>query len=459
MSGHLGPVLSAPRTGAPDRRVRTLIIGAGPTGLGAAWRLRERGDDDWVVVDSASVAGGASASAHDRQGFVWDLGGHVLHSHFRYFDEVVGKAVEDWSYPRRAGWASVGGLLSPTPVQRNLGHLTPELGRTVVTEIGERTKPAEHRPDLGSWFERTFGPTLTGMFFRPLNTKMWAHPPEMLSHSWTSLRSGSTAANVPAPRASLDRSDRPAEVTTFPFPRGGTGSLWQAVADGFPPGAIRYGVTVVGVDLDSRVATVSDGTSIGFEECISSMPLPALASVIGRPDLAACSATLRSSAVHAVGFGFLGEPPPELARASWVYSADADVPFHRATVLSNYSDRMAGPGRWSILTESATSAHRLLDACSIIPDSLAALRPWGVTGDPVSTWHRRLPMGYPIPTLGRDAVLRPVQAELLAAGIRSRGRFGGWRYESSNQDHAFMQGVEAVDAAWSGMPETVYGLS
>jgi hypothetical protein len=37
--------------------------------------------------------------------------------------------------------------------------------------------------------------------------------------------------------------------------------------------------------------------------------------------------------------------------------------------------------------------------------------------------------------------------------ILSRGRFGAWKYEVGNQDHSFMQGVEAAEFVISGSPE------
>ena len=37
--------------------------------------------------------------------------------------------------------------------------------------------------------------------------------------------------------------------------------------------------------------------------------------------------------------------------------------------------------------------------------------------------------------------------------IYSRGRFGAWKYEVSNQDHSLMQGVEAVENIVRGNAE------
>jgi UDP-galactopyranose mutase len=53
-------------------------------------------------------------------------------------------------------------------------------------------------------------------------------------------------------------------------------------------------------------------------------------------------------------------------------------------------------------------------------------------------------------------VLDGVDAELRRAQIFSRGRFGAWKYEVSNQDHSVMQGVEAVDHILRGAPERTY---
>ena len=63
----------------------------------------------------------------------------------------------------------------------------------------------------------------------------------------------------------------------------------------------------------------------------------------------------------------------------------------------------------------------------------------------MSRWSTTLIPGYPTPSLERDSILRHVLPSLEAHDIYSRGRFGAWKYEVSNQDHSFMQGVEVVD--------------
>jgi hypothetical protein len=74
----------------------------------------------------------------------------------------------------------------------------------------------------------------------------------------------------------------------------------------------------------------------------------------------------------------------------------------------------------------------------------------------LSQWHYRAHYGYPTPGLGRDQALNAIHPELEKNNIYSRGRFGGWKYEVSNQDHSMMQGVELVVKLALGVPEVTY---
>ena len=46
-----------------------IIIGAGPTGMGCAWRLAELGKKDFHLFEANDYVGGLSASFKDDKGF------------------------------------------------------------------------------------------------------------------------------------------------------------------------------------------------------------------------------------------------------------------------------------------------------------------------------------------------------------------------------------------------------
>jgi hypothetical protein len=72
----------------------------------------------------------------------------------------------------------------------------------------------------------------------------------------------------------------------------------------------------------------------------------------------------------------------------------------------------------------------------------------------VSVWQHSEDYGYPTPSLERDQAIKLLQPELMKRKILSRGRFGMWKYEVSNQDHSLMQGVEAANYIVNGDRET-----
>ena len=76
---------------------RIVIIGAGPTGLGAAYRLQELGHKNFRILEAQRLrrAGSPRRFTTSPNGFTWDIGGHVMFRHYAYYDEFFDKLMGD----------------------------------------------------------------------------------------------------------------------------------------------------------------------------------------------------------------------------------------------------------------------------------------------------------------------------------------------------------------------------
>ena len=171
--------------------------------------------------------------------------------------------------------------------------------------------------------------------------------------------------------------------------------------------------------------------------------------------------SFRWSSTHVVGIGLQGKPQEELRQKCWMYYPEPNVPFYRVTVFSNYAPaNVPSPGeQWSLLCEISESEMKPVNHSTVINDTIEGLQRVGLIDNPdqiISRWNTFLPYGYPTPFLGRDELIESIEPLLRSMNIYSRGRFGGWKYEVSNQDHSLMQGVEAIDQVLLDKDEITY---
>lgn len=436
-------------------RQRFLIIGAGPTGLGAALQLLARGESDFLVLEKAQQAGGLAGSVRDEQGFTWDYGGHVQFSHYRVFDDYMDRALgsDGWLWHQRESWVWMRERFIPYPLQYNLHRLPHEERWECVKGLLEaaRRAPDGPPPDFEAWILATFGPGVARSFLFPYNRKVWAHPLERMACGWVGERVAVPDVEKIVRGICLERD----EVSwgpnqSFRFPRrGGTGAIWSALARSLPEGRLRFGQAAVAIDANGRCVRSAGGEEHAYEQLVSSMPLDTLARLVGDDGLAADAGRLLHSSTHVIGIGLDGTPPEHLRSKCWMYFPEGNCPFYRVTVFSNYSAENAPrPGEtWSLMAEVSESAHKPVDPATVVEDTIRGMRATGLLRDSdaiLSRWHHRLAYGYPVPSVERDGVLERVLPALEARGIFSRGRFGAWKYEVSNQDHSFMQGWEAI---------------
>jgi protoporphyrinogen oxidase len=442
---------------------RILIIGAGPTGLGAAWRLQERGHTNWTLFESSDHPGGLASSVTGTDGFTWDLGGHVLFSHYPYFDGAMNRALGDrWVEHVREAWVWMRNRWIPYPFQNNIWRLPKEelqgcLDGLEAIKANPPAKPGTFR----EWLLASFGTGICDSFLLPYNRKVWAYDPEKLNVEWM----GERVATVDLERIRHNIAQQRDDVSwgpnsTFRFPlHGGTGAIWRSMASMLPVERLRLEKRVTRVDASRREVELDDGAREKYDALISSVPLDVLLTMlVDRPRLASLSSRFLHSSSHIIGVGLRGAPRQDMLTKCWIYFPEPQVPFYRATVFSNYSPNNAPPGHWSLMAEVSESPDKPVDVNTIVNDVVAGFVSCGFIAkrDIVSTWHRRLNHGYPTPWVGRDPVLHEIDTALAADQIFSRGRFGAWKYEVSNQDHSFMQGVEAVDRIVTGADEHTY---
>ncbi len=436
-----------------------LVVGAGPTGLGAALRLEEAGVP-YRVLEAAKEAGGLASSFVDDAGFTWDLGGHVQFSHYERFDRLMDQALgkDGWLTHPRESWVWVRGRWVPYPFQYNLHRLDPDERQECLRGLeSAKGGPVRH---FGEWIDSRFGPGVARVFLRPYNFKVWAYPPEEMDAQWMGERVA--PPDLAKVRASLESGRDHTSWgpnATFRFPmRGGTGAVWRAVAGLLPPERLLFGRRVSAIDPQARRVRTDTGEEFHYRRLLSTLPLNGLVSLCPGVVPPSEAGRLRFSTTHVVGLGIEGGPPEVLRGKCWMYFPEANSPYYRVTVFSHYSPHnVPSPGRqWSLMTETAESPVKPVDREELPAWTERALREDGLLppgARVVSRVHRILPQGYPTPFLGRDAVVDPLLRAFESRGIFSRGRFGAWKYEVANQDHSFAQGWECAERCLTGAGE------
>jgi protoporphyrinogen oxidase len=441
------------------------ILGGGPTGLGAAHRLTEIGDVTVRVFDENPQAGGLASSFVDSNGFTWDVGGHVQFSHYRYFDNLMNDLLgAAWLEHERESWVWMRDRFIPYPLQNNI-HLLPrnefeKCFRGLLEAAKRGSVPLRNFHD---WIEASFGAGLAETFLLPYNLKVWAHQPATMSYRWV----GDRVATVDLMRVLFNALDGTEDKNwgpnvRFRFPlHGGTGQIWRTLAGRLPEGVFHPNRRCVHIEAAKHTIHFEDGSQEKYDRLISTIPLDVLIALADIESLKPCAGQFRYSSVHVVGIGLKGAPPPHLKTKYWMYFPEENCPFYRATVFSNYSpNNVPDISRyWSLMAEVSESPYKPVDRAGLLDSAIDGLLATKLIESPkavASVWMHSAPHGYPTPFLGRDDLIEPILAELEKASIYSRGRFGGWKYEVSNQDHSLMQGVELVNRLAFGTPEVSY---
>src|ERR1700728_54696 len=154
---------------AMHSRTETLILGAGPAGIGAGIAL----GSECILVERASEVGGQSKTIRIGEAF-FDIGGHSFHTHHQDVRELVYKSLEMFDQ-RRNAQCLTHGVLIPYPFQHHF-HLIPD--SEVVDKCATGLQAASQASSVSNFQEyivARFGQGIADEFMIPYNQKLWAH--------------------------------------------------------------------------------------------------------------------------------------------------------------------------------------------------------------------------------------------------------------------------------------------
>ncbi|MBI5035945.1 FAD-dependent oxidoreductase [Candidatus Micrarchaeota archaeon] len=160
--------------------MRIVVLGAGITGLSAAWKLAEAGNEVTVVEKNKQV-GGLSASFKYKD-YTLDYGPHKIYTQIiPVLDEIKKLLGEDLlAHPKKCSVRLKGKNLDyPVRVGQVLTKLSPSV--TIPCGFSFLSSLVSKKPDASyeDYIKNRFGAATYELVFRDLAEKVWGNPKEL----------------------------------------------------------------------------------------------------------------------------------------------------------------------------------------------------------------------------------------------------------------------------------------
>jgi protoporphyrinogen oxidase len=268
----------------------TVVIGAGPAGLIAAYEL-VKNDQRAIVLEQADKVGGISRT-ETYKGYRFDIGGH------RFFTKV-GEVQALWKEILGDDFIQVPRMSRiyyrnrffdyPLSIANTLKNLGPIDSSLIVLSYFKARAQAKLQPDVEAenfedWVVERFGNRLYRTFFKSYTEKVWGIPCDKIQAEWAAQRIKGLSLSKAVINALFGSNDTKTLIKEFDYPILGPGMMWEKCRDlieeaGSP---VKMNTRVIRIErtgkrIDRAIAQSGDEIfEVTGDHFISSMPVTAL---------------------------------------------------------------------------------------------------------------------------------------------------------------------------------------
>lgn len=417
-------------------KTKYLIIGAGLSGLSAAYNLK----DNFIVTEASSLPGGTAGTLYVN-GFKLDNSIHVL-----YFKN---QQIKDWIInslriklleKNRESSVWINNSFVTYPIQYHLSELSlasriRSFYSIFSTLFQKRKKEFENFEDFST---STFGSFLTDIFLRPYNEKLFGNPINNINTDWMGdyVQQYSKVKMLLGLTRLVDYNYGRNSIFYYPV-RGGISEISKGILAELK-NAPMFNSSLVKIFLNDKTAIFSNGLKINFEYLINTTPLNSFLQKVSEltkdiSDLTRLMKKNSTTILHILCRGTL-----EDIKYHWIYVPDPSIPFYRITIPGNINSANCPAGHFSLTLEFGGDVYKNE---SIYHHSMIILNKMGFLNKNVSvinSFWKLLDCGYVIYDKNRAILLKKIFPFLQSNQIWSIGRYGSWAY--SNMEDALLSG-------------------
>ena len=439
------------------------VLGGGPAGLAAAYRLTKQGQS-CIVVERGSRVGGLAKSINYR-GFILDYGPHRFFTKvapvLKLWHEVLGN---DQVTVNRLTRIYYGGKYFSYPLKAFEALLTLgvfESFKIVTSYASVRLFPNRHPKHFAQWVTNKFGKRLFEIFFEAYTEKLWGIACTEISADWAAQRIKGLSLLSVVRNALLGNNGKVKSlVDQFQFPRLGSGQLYEKIYDYLRSHnqQVLLNTEVVQVHHDNfqvtqltlrnRQTRVEETVNCGG--VISSIPISLLVQQINSPPPSPVITAAKSLKFRNTILVYLIVESGNLFPDNWLYINEPSVQLGRVTNFANWSSEML-PNQhqtpicceyWCNFDDPMWTKPE--DELRLQAEQelrkIRLLRQEKVSGG----FIKRLPRTYPIYAGNYQAALSEIQGYLQQfQNLQLIGRYGAFKY--NNQDHSLLMGIMAAE--------------
>src|SRR3954471_14220739 len=345
-----------------------VILGGGPAGMSAAWRLSALGIQTTVIERDSAVGGMGKTIALGK--YAVDYGPHTFHLRETEESRAIHEAIkplfgEDPLVLTRGTRVLLRGkeYVYPLEMIQVLTGVSPLLSARIVIDyllatIKSTLAPPKKEHSFEEWGVRNLGRTLYDLCFGIYSERVWGLPTSQISSKQAQRVAKLNLKNVVL-RSFGIKADPATYFMKYMYPRKGISVLFENMAAEFrgTGNCLHLESPVVRLERDGeRIARVvyTHGGHEHAIECdgvVSTLPLPQLVGMIAPSLPSSVAEHAKRLRYRSLKLIYIALKRPQLTDYHWVYLLDSQFRVNRMSEQKNVSPDMVPADRTILCIE------------------------------------------------------------------------------------------------------------